>query len=44
MDNVVPDNDLTTYLGIEPIPFAPEELLYLREITAASALKSLFRS
>ncbi len=44
MDNVVPENDLTATLGIDPIPFAPEELLYLREITAASALKSLFRS
>jgi hypothetical protein len=43
MDNVVPENDLTTHLGIDPIPFAPEELLYLRETTVASALKSLFR-
>jgi uncharacterized protein YbjT (DUF2867 family) len=41
-DNVVPDNDLTTRLGIEPIPFAPEELLYLRSITVSSALGSLF--
>lgn len=42
MDNVIPENDLTTGLGIEPVPFAPEELLYLREITVASALGSLF--
>jgi uncharacterized protein YbjT (DUF2867 family) len=42
MDNVVPENDLTTKLGIDPIPFAPEELLYLRQITFSSALKSLF--
>ena len=41
MDNVVPENDLTTKLGIEPIPFAPEELLYLRQITFSSALRSL---
>ena len=42
IDNVVPENDLTTSLGIDPIPFAPEELLYLREITASSAFGSLF--
>jgi NADH dehydrogenase len=41
IDNVVPDNDLEA-LGIDPTPFAPEELLYLRQITASSALKSLF--
>jgi NADH dehydrogenase len=43
MGNVVPENDLTTSFGIEPIPFAPEELLYLRDITVSSAVKSLFR-
>jgi uncharacterized protein YbjT (DUF2867 family) len=42
IDNVVPENDLTDSLGIDPIPFAPEELLYLREITVSSALGSLF--
>jgi len=42
IDNVVPENDLTTRLGIHPVPFAPEELLYLREITASSAMRSLF--
>lgn len=42
LDNVVPENDLTTKLGIDPIPFAPEELLYLRQITFSSALGSLF--
>jgi uncharacterized protein YbjT (DUF2867 family) len=42
IDNVVPENDLTTKLGIHPVPFAPEELLYLRQITASSALRSLF--
>jgi uncharacterized protein YbjT (DUF2867 family) len=44
MDNVVERNDLSAELGISPVPFAPEELLYLKKITAGSALKSLFRS
>jgi len=43
MDNVVPENDLATALDIAPVPFAPEELLYLRDITASSALRSLFQ-
>lgn len=42
IDNVIPHNDLKLSLGIQPTPFAPEELLYLRNITASSALKSLF--
>jgi NADH dehydrogenase len=42
LDNVIPDNDLKDALGIQPTPFAPEELLYLRKITAGSAIKSLF--
>jgi NADH dehydrogenase len=42
IDNVIPANDLVTELGIEPIPFAPEELLYLRKITFSGALRSLF--
>jgi NADH dehydrogenase len=41
VDNVTPRNDLKS-LGINPTPFAPEELLYLRQITATSAAKSLF--
>lgn len=44
MDNVIPENDLTTTLGIDPIPFAPEELLYLRQITVSSAIASLFHA
>ena len=40
-DNVVEPNELETELGIDPTPFAPEELLYLREITFASALRSM---
>jgi uncharacterized protein YbjT (DUF2867 family) len=43
LDNVIPDNDLKDALGIQPTPFAPEELLYLKKITAGSAIKSLFR-
>lgn len=42
LDNVIPHNDLKLSLGIQPTPFAPEELLYLRNITASSAFKSLF--
>ena len=42
IDNVMPQNDLKDELGIQPIPFAPEELLYLRKITASAAIKSLF--
>ena len=43
IDNVIPENDLKDSLGIQPTPFAPEELLYLRKITAGSAIKALFR-
>ena len=42
IDNVIPQNDLKDELGIQPTPFAPEELLYLRKITAGAAIKSLF--
>jgi NADH dehydrogenase len=42
-DNVVERNDLPGDLGIPPVPFAPEELLYLRKITAGDAMTSLFR-
>ena len=42
IDNVIPANDITTVFGIVPVPFAPEELLYLRKITAGSALGSMF--
>jgi NADH dehydrogenase len=43
IDNVVNANDLQNELHITPVPFAPEELLYLREISISSALGSLFR-
>ena len=41
-DNVVPDNALA-YFGIEPTPFAPEELEYLRRVTVRSALRDMLR-
>ena len=43
IDNVVSPNDLVSELGIDPIPFAPEELLYLRTISIGSAARSLLR-
>lgn len=42
VDNRVPDNALQAVFGIAPTPFAPEELRYLRDITAGQALRSLF--
>ncbi len=44
IDNVIEQNDLKDKLGIDPVPFAPEELLYLRKITVGSAIAALFRS
>jgi uncharacterized protein YbjT (DUF2867 family) len=41
-DNVTPANALP-YLGVDPTPFAPEELDYLRRITARSALRDMLR-
>ena len=43
VDNTTEPNDLRERLGIEPVPFAPEELLYLRKITAGAALASLVK-
>jgi NADH dehydrogenase len=43
IDNVIDDNDLSGALAIAPTPFAPEELLYLKGITAREAIGSLFR-
>ncbi|HZJ01122.1 MAG TPA: NAD(P)H-binding protein [Gemmatimonadaceae bacterium] len=42
LDNVTPSNDLPA-LGINPIPFAPEELLYLKNISFGDAIGSLMR-
>ncbi len=42
LDNTVAQNALTNYFKVVPIPFAADELQYLRRITAKSALRSLF--
>ncbi|HEX5436260.1 MAG TPA: complex I NDUFA9 subunit family protein [Gemmatimonadaceae bacterium] len=42
VDNTVSGHDLTEVFGITPMPFAPEELGYLRAITRRDALASLF--
>jgi uncharacterized protein YbjT (DUF2867 family) len=42
VDNTTEPNDLREKLGIDPVPFAPEELLYLRKISVGSALSSLW--
>lgn len=41
VDNVIRRNDLVSELGISPVPFAPEELLYLRKITFGDAVRSM---
>jgi NADH dehydrogenase len=43
IDNAVARNALTEDFRLMPVPFAADELLYLRGITARSALRSLFR-
>lgn len=43
VDNVIPSNDLSSVLGIAPTPFAPEELLYLKNISFGDAVGSLMR-
>ena len=42
LDNTVANNALTEYFRIVPIPFAADELQYLRRITAKNAFRSLF--
>jgi NADH dehydrogenase len=42
IDNTVANNALTESFKLVPVPFAADELQYLRRITARSALKSLF--
>jgi len=41
VDNVVEGNALRDTFGIVPTPFAPEELSYLKDITARDALRAL---
>ena len=40
--NVVKDNALVSYFKIEPRPFAGENIAYLKDATAGSALKRFF--
>lgn len=42
LDNTIANNALTEYFKVVPIPFAADELQYLRRITAKNALRSLF--
>jgi uncharacterized protein YbjT (DUF2867 family) len=42
LDNTVSQNALTETFKVVPIPFAADELQYLRRITVRSALRSLF--
>jgi uncharacterized protein YbjT (DUF2867 family) len=42
LDNTVAKNALTEYFKIVPIPFAADELQYLRRITVRNAFRSLF--
>jgi uncharacterized protein YbjT (DUF2867 family) len=44
LDNTVKRNALTETFKIVPIPFAADELQYLRRITAKNAFRSLFES
>jgi len=41
LDNTVAHNALTEYFKVVPIPFAADELQYLRRITAKNAFRSL---
>lgn len=43
LDNTVANNALTETFGVTPMPFAGDELSYVRRITTRSALRSLFR-
>lgn len=43
IDNTVPGNSITSVFEVHPTPFAPEELLYLRRITAREAFESLLK-
>ena len=42
LDNTIANNALTEYFKVVPIPFAADELQYLRRITAKNAFRSLF--
>ncbi|MGI9140868.1 MAG: complex I NDUFA9 subunit family protein [Gemmatimonadaceae bacterium] len=42
IDNTVPENEIQRTFGIEPIPFAPEEIGYVRSVTLRNAIESMF--
>jgi hypothetical protein len=42
LDNTIANNALTEYFKVVPIPFAADELQYLRRITVKNAFRSLF--
>jgi NADH dehydrogenase len=42
LDNTVANNALTEHFKVVPVPFAADELQYLRRITVKNALRSLF--
>ena len=42
LDNTVSKNALTDYFRVSPVPFAGDELQYLRRITTRNAFRSLF--
>lgn len=42
IDNTVPDNEIARTFGITPVPFAPEEIEYVRRVTLRNALESMF--
>jgi NADH dehydrogenase len=44
LDNTISNNALTDYFRVSPIPFAADELQYLRRITVRSAFRSLFEN
>jgi len=42
LDNTIANNALTDYFRVSPVPFAGDELQYLRRITTRNAFRSLF--
>ncbi|CAN5627068.1 complex I NDUFA9 subunit family protein [soil metagenome] len=42
LDNTVPENEIRRTFGVEPVPFAPEEIGYVRSVTLRNAIGSMF--
>lgn len=42
IDNTVPENEIRRTFGISPVPFAPEEIEYVRRVTLRNAIESMF--